>query len=82
MLAITQGFLHKALEIHRGGHYLKHNYSTPGDFNFIVLPPNNSPETLYCFCFPLSPVCSSTLLTTSAAVDAADLSGPSISSLA
>lgn len=40
MLAITQGFLHKALEIHRGSQYQKHNYSTPGEFNFIVLPPN------------------------------------------
>ncbi|KAK5661290.1 hypothetical protein OQA88_11185 [Cercophora sp. LCS_1] len=42
MLAITQSFLHKALEIHRGGvnSYPK-GYSSPGDFNFIVLPPSN-----------------------------------------
>ncbi|SPQ22250.1 763feecf-684d-45ed-b453-ca1c07042ab7 [Thermothielavioides terrestris] len=40
MLAITQSFLHKALEIHRGGvnGYPKSGYSSPGDFNFIVLP--------------------------------------------
>jgi hypothetical protein len=39
MVAITQSFLHKALEIHRGGlSYPKSGYSTPGDFNFIVLP--------------------------------------------
>jgi len=43
MLAITQSFLHKALEIHRGGinGYSKAGYSSPGDFNFIVLPPAN-----------------------------------------
>ncbi|KAG7288519.1 hypothetical protein NEMBOFW57_004872 [Staphylotrichum longicolle] len=42
MLAITQSFLHKALEIHRGGinGYSKSGYSSPGDFNFIVLPPS------------------------------------------
>jgi hypothetical protein len=42
MLAITQSFLHKALEIHRGGlnGYPKSGYATPGDFNFIVLPPS------------------------------------------
>jgi hypothetical protein len=43
MLAITQSFLHKALEIHRGGvnGYPKAGYASPGDFNFIVLPPSN-----------------------------------------
>ncbi|KAK0720628.1 hypothetical protein B0H67DRAFT_643861 [Lasiosphaeris hirsuta] len=42
MLAITQSFLHKALEIHRGGvnGYPKNGYASPGDFNFIVLPPS------------------------------------------
>lgn len=42
MLAITQSFLHKALEIHRGGinGYPKSAISSPGDFNFIVLPPS------------------------------------------
>lgn len=43
MLAITQSFLHKALDIHRGslsnGGYPK--ASSPGDFSFLVLPPNN-----------------------------------------
>lgn len=41
MLAITQSFLHKALEIHRGSFNggPKAGYSSPGDFNFIVLPP-------------------------------------------
>ncbi|KAJ4306092.1 hypothetical protein N0V88_000888 [Collariella sp. IMI 366227] len=42
MLAITQSFLHKALEVHRGGvnSYNRGGYSTPpGDCNFIVLPP-------------------------------------------
>ncbi|KAK4452395.1 hypothetical protein QBC34DRAFT_293744 [Podospora aff. communis PSN243] len=38
MLAITQSFLHKALEIHRGG---SNGYASPGDFNFIVLPPSH-----------------------------------------
>jgi hypothetical protein len=43
MLAITQSFLHKALDIHRGGinGYPKAGYASPGDFNFIVLPPSN-----------------------------------------
>jgi hypothetical protein len=44
MLAITQSFLHKSLEIHRGGingGYSKAGYASPGDFNFIVLPPAN-----------------------------------------
>lgn len=44
MLAITQGFLHKALEIHRGGincGYSKSGYATPGNVNFLVLPPSN-----------------------------------------
>lgn len=42
MLAITQSFLHKALEIHRGGvnSYSKPGYASPGDFNFLVLPPS------------------------------------------
>ncbi|GAB1313850.1 hypothetical protein MFIFM68171_04060 [Madurella fahalii] len=42
MLAITQSFLLKALEIHRGGinGYPKSATSSPGDFNFIVLPPS------------------------------------------
>lgn len=41
MLAITQSFLHKALEIHRGSSngYPK-GHASPGDFNFIVLPPS------------------------------------------
>ncbi|KAL2132811.1 hypothetical protein VTI74DRAFT_3361 [Chaetomium olivicolor] len=42
MLAITQSFLHKALEVHRGGVncYNRGGYLTPpGDCNFIVLPP-------------------------------------------
>ncbi|KAG7120208.1 Transcription factor PfmaH like protein [Verticillium longisporum] len=40
MLAITQSFLHKALDVHRGG-ISKQNpgYSSPSDFSFIVLPP-------------------------------------------
>ncbi|KAH6649725.1 hypothetical protein F5144DRAFT_479557 [Chaetomium tenue] len=48
MLAITQSFLHKALDIHRGGHagYSKHGYSRAGDCNFIVLPPS---KILECF---------------------------------
>lgn len=43
MLAITQSFLHKALEIHRGGvnGYPKSPRTSPGDFNFIVLPPSH-----------------------------------------
>jgi hypothetical protein len=42
MLAITQGFLHKALDIHRGGlnGYPKGGYASPGECNFIVLPPS------------------------------------------
>ncbi|KAK4104201.1 hypothetical protein N658DRAFT_545682 [Parathielavia hyrcaniae] len=42
MLAITQSFLHKALETHRGGltGYAKSAHASPGDFNFIVLPPS------------------------------------------
>jgi len=43
MLAMTQSFLHKALDIHRGGVYPK-SYNSPGDFNFIVLPPSNIVE--------------------------------------
>jgi hypothetical protein len=43
MLAITQSFLHKALDIHRGGIYPK-GYNSPGDFNFIVLPPSRIVE--------------------------------------
>lgn len=48
MLAITQSFLHKALDIHRGSHpgYPKHGYSRAGDCNFIVLPPS---KILECF---------------------------------
>jgi len=45
MLAMTQSFLHKALDIHRGGIYPKSN---PGDFNFIVLPPSNIVEYFLC----------------------------------
>jgi len=46
MLAITQSFLHKALDIHRSGlnGYAKNGYPSPGAFNFIVLPPNNMLE--------------------------------------
>lgn len=42
MLAITQSFLQKALEIHRSGlnnGYSKTGYATPSEFNFLVLPP-------------------------------------------
>lgn len=42
MLAITQSFLQKALDIHRSGlsnGYSKTGYATPSEFNFIVLPP-------------------------------------------
>lgn len=41
MLAITQAYLHKALEIHRGGvtSSTKGCFLAPGDFNFVVLPP-------------------------------------------
>lgn len=46
MLAITQSFLHKALDIHRGGlnGFQKTGYPSPGNFNFIVLPPNKMLE--------------------------------------
>ncbi|KJR81859.1 uncharacterized protein SPSK_00677 [Sporothrix schenckii 1099-18] len=44
MLAITQSFLHKALDIHRSGMYPKNGATSPGsadfNFNFIVLPPS------------------------------------------
>ncbi|KAK7908251.1 hypothetical protein PG985_015554 [Apiospora marii] len=42
MLAITQTFLHKALEIHRGGlsGYNKDRFSGPGLATFLVLPPS------------------------------------------
>ncbi|KAK6841719.1 hypothetical protein PG987_002579 [Apiospora arundinis] len=42
MLAITQTFLHKALEIHRGGlsGYSKDRFSGPGLATFLVLPPS------------------------------------------
>lgn len=43
MGAITQGFLHKALSVHRSGAgaYSRSGLSTPGTaFNFIMLPPN------------------------------------------
>ncbi len=43
LLAITQSFLHKALEIHRegAGHQLNGNYSpvSNGSSNFVLLPP-------------------------------------------
>lgn len=44
ILAITQGFLHKALAIHRGGlnGWPKgYNYPNPSTFNFLMLPPSN-----------------------------------------
>lgn len=44
MTAITQSFLHKALDVHRSGSngYGQTSYSSPGNvFNFIMLPPNN-----------------------------------------
>ena len=46
MLAMTQSFLHKALEIHRGGmsNFQKTGYPSPDNFNFIVLPPNKMLE--------------------------------------
>ncbi|SPN97745.1 related to transcription factor Pig1p [Cephalotrichum gorgonifer] len=46
MLAITQSFLHKALDIHRGGlnSYQKNGFPSPGNFNFIVLPPTEMLE--------------------------------------
>ncbi|KAI1639939.1 hypothetical protein F4809DRAFT_20387 [Biscogniauxia mediterranea] len=41
MLAITQTFLHKALEIHRGGvHSHNKRYASPGLLTFLVLPPS------------------------------------------
>ncbi|KAI1850588.1 hypothetical protein JX265_004298 [Neoarthrinium moseri] len=42
MLAITQTFLHKALEIHRGGvnGFNKSTYNSPGMLTFLVLPPS------------------------------------------
>lgn len=41
MLAITQTFLHKALEIHRGGvNSQSKNYSNAGLLSFLVLPPS------------------------------------------
>ncbi|KAH7026271.1 uncharacterized protein B0I36DRAFT_247834 [Microdochium trichocladiopsis] len=46
MLAITQTFLHKALEIHRGGLHRQHNtqYSNASQPTFLVLPPSNVVE--------------------------------------
>ncbi|KAJ4396515.1 hypothetical protein N0V93_000734 [Gnomoniopsis smithogilvyi] len=44
MTAITQSFLHKALDVHRSGSnsYGQTSYSSPGNmFNFIMLPPNH-----------------------------------------
>lgn len=41
MLAITQTFLHKALEIHRGGvHSQNKSFSSPRLLSFLVLPPS------------------------------------------
>ncbi|KUJ19211.1 uncharacterized protein LY89DRAFT_581580 [Mollisia scopiformis] len=40
ILAITQGFLHTALETHRGGLQRWRQASIPGGFNFLVLPPS------------------------------------------
>lgn len=43
MTAITQSFLHKALDIHRGGinTFSRSGYATPRDaFSFIMLPPS------------------------------------------
>ncbi|KAI0473235.1 hypothetical protein GGR56DRAFT_698282 [Xylariaceae sp. FL0804] len=41
MLAITQTFLAKALEIHRGGvHNQNQRYASPGLLTFLVLPPS------------------------------------------
>lgn len=40
--AITQGFLHRALKTHRGGHSTKGQsmgYGSPGNFSFLLLPP-------------------------------------------
>lgn len=47
MLAITQSFLHKALDIHRcgvNGGFPKSGFPSPGNFNFLVLPPNEMLE--------------------------------------
>lgn len=47
MLAITQSFLHKALDIHRcgiNGGFPKGGFPSPGNFNFLVLPPNEMLE--------------------------------------
>ncbi|CAJ2502605.1 Uu.00g099990.m01.CDS01 [Anthostomella pinea] len=42
MLAITQTFLHKALEIHGGGvHSRNKRYASPDLLTFLVLPPSN-----------------------------------------
>ncbi|KAL5612255.1 hypothetical protein BROUX41_000204 [Berkeleyomyces rouxiae] len=42
MLAITQSFLHKALDIHRGSvvDYSKVGHASPANFNLVMLPPN------------------------------------------
>ncbi|KAF8856650.1 hypothetical protein BDZ45DRAFT_705611 [Acephala macrosclerotiorum] len=41
ILAITQGFLHTALETHRGGlQRWRHASTSGGGFNFLVLPPS------------------------------------------
>ncbi|KAI2624893.1 hypothetical protein GGR54DRAFT_540217 [Hypoxylon sp. NC1633] len=40
MLAITQTFLHKALEIHRGGVHGQNKISSPRLLSFLVLPPS------------------------------------------
>ena len=46
MLAITQSFLHKALDIHRSGinGFPKSGFPSPGNFNFLVLPPGDMLE--------------------------------------
>ena len=41
MLAITQSFLHRALETHRGGMKGFTRAGPEGGFNFLVLPPSN-----------------------------------------
>lgn len=51
MLAITQSFLHKALEIHRGG-YGKDRYGSPGLATFLVLPPSKILEYFLRSCTP------------------------------
>lgn len=51
MTAITQSFLHKALDVHRSGSngFGQSSYSSPGGiFNFIMLPPNNVLEYFLC----------------------------------